>query len=336
MFDESLIVQSAVSAFNNAALAAPAFFWWAVLAIPVFMLVYLCGGAFLQRVGWNAQNITWRASLTMVVLTLAWIVFFGGNYAVLRDNVTVLPFMIAAIVFVSSVFIGSYWHKVKLPTWRGGWRGQRIGIFAGWALVLMAIGLSDIHVWWGPLLQIGAFLCGLGIGRLVHREMRPVAGGTLVMLATIVAVLMQPEFFRFGQLGALSPMHMLFLILMGAMGMITLAVRNVNARGRIKAGAYIKLKWLVRFLTVLSVAMFVMTESVPVFLGMMVMFFVLAAMSVWHAETKPTGIEHCAYAMSLGVFGVIMTMPAITALGILYWIAFNQDKNQIRKIGRLL
>src|SRR5574344_1113072 len=34
MFDDAIIVQSAVSAFNNAALYAPAFLWWAVLSIP--------------------------------------------------------------------------------------------------------------------------------------------------------------------------------------------------------------------------------------------------------------------------------------------------------------
>ena len=37
MFESSMIVQSAISAFNNAALAAPAFLWWAILAVPVFM-----------------------------------------------------------------------------------------------------------------------------------------------------------------------------------------------------------------------------------------------------------------------------------------------------------
>ena len=71
-----MIVQSAVSAFNNAALAAPAFFWWAVLSIPLFAMVYFCGGAFMERIGWNARNIKSRASLTTVILTLAWLVLF--------------------------------------------------------------------------------------------------------------------------------------------------------------------------------------------------------------------------------------------------------------------
>ena len=40
MFDDSLIVASATSAFNNVAVAAPAFFWNAVLCLPLFFGIY--------------------------------------------------------------------------------------------------------------------------------------------------------------------------------------------------------------------------------------------------------------------------------------------------------
>ena len=40
MFDETLVVQSAISAFNNAALVAPTFFWVGVLALPLMALAY--------------------------------------------------------------------------------------------------------------------------------------------------------------------------------------------------------------------------------------------------------------------------------------------------------
>ena len=43
MFDESLVVASAVSAFNNAAVVGPAFLWNAVLASPLFVAVYVFG-----------------------------------------------------------------------------------------------------------------------------------------------------------------------------------------------------------------------------------------------------------------------------------------------------
>ena len=326
MFDESLIVQSAVSAFNNAALVGPAFFWWALLAMPLFALVYFCGGAFLQRIGWNKNNIVINASLATVIFTLTWVVLFGGNYAVLRDNATVLPFMIAAIVFIGALFVGSYWRKMNLPVLRNVPRKKRWGIIACWAILLAAIGLSDTHVWWGPILQIGAFVCGILIGRVVRYEMRPVAGTLLIMFATTIAILMQPEFFRFGQLGALTPVHILFLILISIATALTVALRNVNPRGRIKAGMYVKLKWLARIMSVLCVALFVLTESVVVFLGMMLMFFAWFALSVVHAKTIPADVCARVFSIMLVMFGVITVMPAVGSLGILYWISLPQTR----------
>ena len=336
MFDPSLVVQSAVSAFNNAALVAPAFFWWTLLAVPLFVLVYFCGGAFLQRIGWNANNITSRASLTTVIMTLAWIVLFGGNYAVLRDNATVLPFIIAAIVFTSALFVGSHTKNITLPSVRNMPRGRRWGIIGCMILLVLAVGLSDVHTWWGPLLQMGAFVGGLLIGRVARHEMRPVAGTLLVIFATTTVILMQPEFFRFGQLGALTPMHMVFLIFMAMAVAATLALRNINARGRIRPGWYVKLKWLARILAVLCMTLFILTESVPVFLGMFVMLFVLFAMSIWHAETVPNNLDLRMFAIAISLFGILTTMPVLTALGILYWNTLPQDKNAWRQLQFLL
>ena len=104
MFEDTLIVQSAISAFNNAALVAPAFLWWGLLAIPLFVLIYYCGTSALARIGWNENNINSRVGLITVVLTLAWVVLFGGNYQVLRDSSTVLPFAVAAIHTVPTGF----------------------------------------------------------------------------------------------------------------------------------------------------------------------------------------------------------------------------------------
>lgn len=320
MFDETIVVQSAISAFNNAALAAPAFLWWAILAVPLFALVYFCGNAFLERIGWTGRALPARISLATVVLTLAWIILFGGNYGVLRDNTSVLPFMTAVIAFVASLFIGSHSRNVKLPTWRGAPRKQKLAIAGTVALLLVAVGLSDMHAWWGPLLQIGAVVSGLLIGRAAKCEMRTVAGTLLIIMATTTAMLMQPEYFRFGQLGALSAFHLLFLVLVGVAAAAAAALGNVNARGRIHRSAYVKLKWMLRFIAALCVALFVLTESVPVYLGMLGVFFVMFAMSIWHAEKLPDALAARMFAVVLGLFGIITTMPVITAMGILYWI----------------
>lgn len=315
-----MIVQSAVSAFNNAALVAPAFFWLGILAIPLFIMVYFCGNAFMDRIGWNSHNIKSRVSLTTVIFTLFWVVAFGGNYAVLRDNETVLPFMIAAIVFVASIFIGSNFKKLNLPTFRDANRLGKWKIMCIVVLILTFIGLSDTHTWWGPLLQIGAFISGILVGRSAHNEMRPVAGTSLVLLATTVVILMQPEFFRFGQLGSLTAVHLVFLIFMAMILSAVIALRNIKPTGFLRNSAFIKIKWLIRFMTLLCVGLFVLTESVPVFLGMALMFFVLFALSIKHADKVPDRIDDRLFAIAIGLFGFITIMPVITALGVLYWI----------------
>ncbi len=320
MFDSSIIVQSAISAFNNAALAAPAFFWWAILTMPLFAMVYFCGGAFLDRLGWNGRNIQERVSLITVIFTLAWLVFFGGNYNVLRDGTTVLPFVIAAIVFVSSLFIGGNLERLSFQKKYSEIRKRKLFTVFMWIILFAAVGLSDLHTWWGPVLQMGAFGLGLLMGKRIKKEISPVALTSLVVFVTTVAVLMQPEFFRFGQLGALTPVHLIFLVLIALMVAAVFALRNVKPRAIIRYSAFIKLKWLARFISVLAIALFVLTESVPIFLGMTLMFFISFAMSIVHEKNVPDRIDEKLFAVAIGLFGVVTTMPLITALAVLYWL----------------
>lgn len=319
MFNDAIVVQSAVSAFNNAALSAPAFLWWALLSIPLYVMVYFCGDAFLARIGWNKRGLGGRFALTTVVMILCWVVLFGGNYDVLRDNISVLPFMVAAISFVASLFIGSHTRDIALPRWREMGRRRRVVMAVSVLLVAVAVGLSDTHAWWGPLLQVGAVASGLILGRRAKRDMRPLAGALLVMMATVVAILMQPEYFRFGMLGNLTPAHLLFLVAFGCAAVATFALRNINPRGRIHRSAYIKLKWMARFVVALGLVLFVMTESVPVFLGTICAMFVSCALSVWHQGSVDENIGKKMFAITLGLFGIITVMPVITAMGILYW-----------------
>ncbi|MBP3340104.1 MAG: hypothetical protein J6L47_00355 [Alphaproteobacteria bacterium] len=183
MLNDAVVVQSAVSAFNNAALWAPAFLWWAVLALPLFVVVWWCGGTIMQRVGWTDDNILGRVSIWTAGLTLVWLVLMGGNYGVLRDSLSVLPMMIAAIVFLTSLFVSSHMRTRPLP--RMNW--WRWIVLLG---VLVIVGLSDLHAWWGPLLQIGAIALGAVLGRVAKAEMRPISGTLLIALTTTVAILM--------------------------------------------------------------------------------------------------------------------------------------------------
>lgn len=316
MFNDAMIVQSAVSAFNNAALLAPAFLWWAILAAPIYVMAWMFGGAFVTRMGWNKSVLNTRAAMVAVVMAVCWVVLFGGNYGVLRDGATLLPFMTAAILFVSTLFIGSHLRNVTLPVWREMSRGMRIMWALGVFIALAMVARSGVHAWWGPLLQVAAVVFGLVVGRAARAEMRSVPGAILVMMATTTAILMQPEYFRFGQLGNLTVVHLLFVMLVGAACAATVALRNINARNRIHRSAYIKLKWMARFVSILGVALFFLTESVPVFLGTTLVLFVSFAMSVWHAKTLAARSGDAMFAFAIMMFGVITAMPAVTAMGV--------------------
>ena len=309
MFEDAIIVQSALSAFNNAALTAPAFLWSALLTLPLYALVWMFSDKIANKIGWTHSNILTRASLWVAIITFGWIVLFGGNYNVLRDDTSTLPFMIASIIFVTSMFIGSHLNRSILMDRKN---------LPYVILLVVALGLSDMHAWWGPLLQIAAAAFGFLVGNVAKSEMRDVPGILLIIMATTTTMLMQPEFFRFGQLGNLTWLHMVAIMIVGMLIAATIAVRNVVPSGQIHHSAYIKLKWMVRFVIMLGLAVFIMTESVPVFLGTVIAMFVLFALSVWHSKSVPATLGEKLYALAIISFGIIITMPVIVATGIVY------------------
>lgn len=312
MLNDITVVQSAVSAFNNAALLAPAFLWSALLATPLFIIVYLCAPQITSFLKWDRKNILEQTTTWTAALILVWVVLFGGNYTVLRDNLSVLPMVTATIVFLCSLFVSSHLLPHSLP------QKRRFFWFCT-ILFIIALALSDTHAWWGPLLQVGAFLLGTGIGYIARGKMRPIAGIILIILMTTIAIIMQPEFFRFGQLGSLTIAHLLTVLLIGIASMATLAVMNIKPCGKINKGIYIKIKWLMRVICALGGALFILTEGVPVFVGTLVALFISFGMSVWHHKQIPAQYGDKLLAITLITFGTITTMPVISALGILYW-----------------
>lgn len=326
MLNDFIIVESAISAFNNAALWTPAFLWWTILALPLFVVIYWCADTVMTRIGWTRENILNRATPWVAGLTCAWVAMFGGNYTVLRDSLSVLPMMTATILFLTSLFVSSHLRGRALPRMNWWW------VLA--AMVIIAVGLSDTHAWWGPILQIGALILGVLLGRVAHGAMRPFGGLVLIMMMVAIAILMQPEFFRFGQLGNLTAVHLLAILALGCACMMTIAVQNINPRNKIRHGVYIKLKWLMRVVCALGIALFILTEAVPVFIGTMVAVFLSFALSVWHANKVNAVLGDKMFAIALMTFGAITVMPVITAIGILYWT--NTDNVKIWAETKLL
>ncbi|MBO7508752.1 MAG: hypothetical protein J6T57_00550 [Alphaproteobacteria bacterium] len=321
MFDDGLIVSSAASAFNNIAVVAPAFLWNAVLCLPLFVGIYIVGRYFADRLGILPYITRARAVFWTVVLTAIWVVLIGGNYDVLRDGHSLLPWVTAAILFVSSIFVGINTRALKLPIWYG--KGT-VSLRLRWlmnvlvfVILMVPVGLSDTLNWWGPILQICAIILGLVIGRFSGRQMRAVSCVLGVMFAATIAVLMQPELFRFGQLGNLTPGHLVWFLVVGVLIATAFMVDVVNPRGRVHQSAYVKLKWLFRFVVLLCAVLFALTEAVPIFIATVAFVGISVALSVWHSTELPDKIQEILLSWAIICFGVLISVPTITAIGIL-------------------
>ena len=335
MFEESLVVQSAVSAFNNAALAGPAFFWLGLLMAPLFFVAYKYGNRFLGMIGWERDSLQMRVIKWTVGLSVVWMVLFGGNYDVLRDAETVLPFITAAVAFMGMCFVGFYTRDVKLPGWKSLSRREKFKTVFLCAIILAIIGLTDIHTWWGPILQIAAFVGGLLFGRRMKYNLRPVPFISGFLLLFTVMILMQPEFFRYGQLGNLTWMHLVGVLAVGLPIIDMVVLRNTKPTGKIYHSAFVKLKWMLRCLVALSGVLFVMTESVPVFIALCVLVAGLAWLNVVHSHSVPGHLADRLLMIAIFNFGVLTIMPVISILAILGWVSLPRG-DIAQELRRLL
>ena len=89
-----------------------------------------------------------------------------------------------------------------------------------------------------------------------------------------------------------------------------------------------------RVVCALGIALFILTEAVPGFIGTMVAVFLSFALSVWHANKVNAVLGDKMFAVALMIFGAITVMPVITAIGVLYWA--NTDTVKIWAETKLL
>lgn len=326
MFDSSLVVQSAASSFNNSAIAAPSFFWSALLMLPLFAMVCKFGGDLISRLKWprfnNPEHQSFDFALCVEIVIFAWLILMHGNYDVLRDSATTLPFIISGALFVLTASIVRKLRIVNppIPDYMKIMKSKKLAVFAILVLAAALAGFSGMPTAVGFLMQSAAVFCG-AIGCGWKKGIGPIPLTSAIMFAISAMMLMQPEFFRFGQLGNLTALHMIFVLLTGMLAAAVIALRSVNPRGRIHDSAFIKLKWLARIVAGLCIILFILTESVPVYLAFAATAVVSAAMSVWHAKSFSAALPGKIWAALLCCFGIMTSLPLITALGILHWVS---------------
>ncbi len=330
MFNDAVVATTAISSFNNAALYGPFFLVAGLFTMPLLFVVYLYADNFAEKFGFTHNpnaHIGFFASLFLAL----YLMLFGGNYAVIRDGISLVPIMIGLILFV---FMAIAAQKFVQLGYVNKLRNKKLQFFVFVALVLMA-GFSGLNTWWGILLQISAVLCGIIVGSREQRDLPLVPVFALMLDLVLILVLMQPEFFRFGQLGNLTIVHLLAMVISGFFAIGVFTNKYINARARIHHSAYIKLKWLFRIMLLLAFVLFVSTESVPVFIGLTLSMGLLQALTIYHSKSMNPEITKQSFAVLLICVGTILICPVVSALGILY-LATIKNKAKVAEFLRLL
>jgi hypothetical protein len=312
MLDTSLIVQSAAATFNNAALYGPEFFWSAVLALPIFAVFWI----FADKLSEYKKYIP-----TGIIAVLGLWLLTHGSYEALRNESSV-AIIVAMCLFAISAFAARRLYDIKLNKF------ARPAIIAG---IIVAAGLLGAPGIWGFALQAGAVASGLCIGYILqkknYREYPAEFVGFLLMAFVLAGIAMQPEFFRFGQLGRLTAMHILGL---GAAGMIFAAhivFKFIKPAGFLNKNMYKKAKILSRMLVFLGFALFAITESAMAFGIFIALFSAALWLSVRHAPKRAdfSDIAADAWILSLGAFGLVANIPLFICAAIVLWRARPHD-----------
>ena len=313
MFENVLIANTAMSSFNNAALFSPFFVIVGLTSLPLFLLTYVYGGDFVSRFGWNNNNFNNQISFWTMLSLMLWLMLFGGNYAVIRDGISILPTAIAMVLFVLMVVVVQksialhYLEKVH----------KKIYILLVLCIFSTMAFFSSGNLF-DFLLQIGAIFCGFIVGACWKKDIKLIPVTVFVMGVLTVLILMQPEFFRFGQMGNLTPIHIFSIVFVGFCAITALTTKYIRARGKIRQSVFVKLKWLLRIVSLLAFIMFVSTESVPVFLGFIGSIGLLESLVIYHRKNISDCLYKYVFAVLLISFGIIIICPVISAIGVLY------------------
>ena len=331
MFDDMSVVATAVSSFNNAALYSPYFLVVGFFCVPLFVVLFLYGRDFVAKIGLSNRDVESKVGFWSVVCLVLWLVIFGGNYAVIRDSISWLPMMLAIVLFCSMAFIT---NRVKQLDYLLKLKNFKMRWFV-FLLFLILAAFSAMPNLWGILLQLSAVLCGMIVGDRLNVRFSDISVTSVIFTVMTVLLLMQPEYFRFGQLGNLTLVHIAALLLCGFFGVTSLVVKYTNAKSKIRQSAYIKLKWLFRIMALLALILFVLTESVPVFLGLLAVCGVSEMLTIYHGKTLPSYMFKQSWALLLIVFGVVIICPAISALGLIYLMLLS-DRVDYKNFIKLL
>lgn len=329
------VVQSAVSSFNNAALLSPDFFWSALLALPIFFVFWVLAPTIAARFLPDSKSRTNIMATLVIAVTAIW-TLTHASFGALRDfswaGILVAVILCAAAVFFARRYYESGARISQYIKTSEKWK-RRTDWSVPTAVVIIAA-LFGEHTWAGAILQGGAVAIGWTAGYLLYRKnaaaIAPAILSGAMMLLVTLGLSMQPEFFRFGQLGQLTGLHLLFLAATVAAlaGHLALNLWISRPRGFLRKATYGRAKWFLIAVAALVFLLFAITESALVFSA----FAILAAIfSIIYARHRPKKdadklgvLRHDLWMVSVGLFGIITTMPVLVCAAIVLWRTNDQ------------
>lgn len=336
MIDSSTIVQTAVSSFNNSSLLNPTFFWSSFLMIPIFLIVSV------KRTEINKSLEIFKIFLKnkyssflfiLNIILLFYLVIMHGNYETIRNSITFIPFIIAFIIFLLSSSITNFLLKNNLINQVLKKYKKRSLI----AFLILFLGLSVISGYpsvLGFILNPLSILIGVLWGKSEKYKNNETIHTSIILFLISITILMQPEFFRFGQMGNLTFIHKIFLLTTVLSIVMTISALKVPAKGFLYDRAFKKLKWIFRIIIGVFSFLFIVTESLPVFIAVITIMFFLISSSIFHKNyfDKKTSSDYLSISISL--FGILSNLPIITIIGLL--LTSDKIEKNIKEIKSLL
>ncbi|MDR2686036.1 MAG: hypothetical protein LBB23_04695 [Rickettsiales bacterium] len=327
------VLGTAASTFNNSALASPWFLQSAALAIPVFIAVWLASDAIIGRIMPDAKKRPLSSKVWIFISFVLWAAFGVGNFAALREPASMVEVLVPAVLFLSAW--GAAHSAVQLgsvPATRLG-RAQRVALIAGILLLVGFAGARNLSGMFLPIAGIaGGFIGGFYSARYSgalksFTQGYPIISSGVVMLLSASCILMQPELFRFGQLGNLDASQLMglgFVAVSAPMAaVLTMMARVKRARGFLGEVAHGRVMWLMRLIVLLCAILFFITESIVTFLILAASAIPYAMVSGGHqpyAEARAVNtFAFDVWCITLFVFGLVAGSFASAFLGVILW-----------------
>ncbi|MCL2629334.1 MAG: hypothetical protein FWD33_01425 [Alphaproteobacteria bacterium] len=342
------VLGTATSTFNNAALASPWFVQLALIGIPLFAIAWFTYAEVMSRIAPDVKKRPLAIRAWVFFGLALWAAFGMGNFAVARELSTLVEFIVPAILFFASAFAANAAVKLGAVPQTGLSKLTRVALVAA---LIVAVGFFGARNFYGAFLPISALIAGFltgfysarYAGKTSAQAGYPFVTSSLLMLTGAACILMQPELFRFGQLGNLDLLQLagfaLVAVLAPQVAILSVMARVKRSKGFLNRTAHDRVMWLLRLGVLLCMVLFFITESIVTFGILSLSVVPLALVSGGHQPYSEAKIVMAfvldLWSVLLFVFGLVAGSYALAFLAIIL-LRCSANKSVMAQAKRLL